>query len=151
MKIYLQRVMLVLLFSGFFSSAFAAGDLSKQAPIEINVALGDKNKAMSFTPSLLEFETGKLYKLIIENKGLTKHYFSSNGLAQAVYTRKVQINNHEGKPMAEVKGSINEIEVYPGYKAEWWFVPVKAGVFGDLRCSISGHTEAGMVGKIIIK
>ncbi|OUS30915.1 biphenyl 2,3-dioxygenase [Gammaproteobacteria bacterium 45_16_T64] len=139
------------LFTSMVSPTFAVGDLSKQAPVEIGVILGDKNNAMSFTPSTIEFETGKLYKLVLENQGLTKHYFTSNGMASAVYTRKVQINDSDGKPMAEVKGSINEIEIYPGYKAEWWFVPVKAGVFGDLHCSISGHSEAGMLGKIIIK
>ncbi len=150
MKIFLRFVTIICVLVVPVSSVVAA-DLSKQKPIEISVALGDKENAMSFTPSLIELEAGKLYKLILENKGNTKHYFTSPGLAQAVYTRKVQINDGNGKPMAEVKGSINEIEIYPGHKAEWWFVPVKAGVFSDLHCSIAGHSEAGMVGKIIIK
>jgi uncharacterized cupredoxin-like copper-binding protein len=132
-------------------TAFAKGDLTKQDTIEIHVALGDKNNAMSFTPSTLEFETGKLYKLVIENKGPVKHYFSSDGFSRAVFTRKVQINDNNGKAMAEIKGSVREIEVYPGYKAQWWFVPVQTGTFNDLRCSIKGHTEMGMKGSIIIK
>ncbi len=131
--------------------SYAKGDLTAQDPIEIHVALGDKNNAMRFTPSLIELETGKLYKLVLENKGLVKHYFTSKGMASAVFTRKVQINNNKGEAMAEIKGDISEIEVFPGYKAEWWFVPVKTGKFGDLHCSIPGHTEAGMKGVIIIK
>ena len=150
MKKIIKFVALMCLLVAPMASVVAA-DLSKQKPIELNVALGDKNNAMIFSPSLIELEAGKLYKLVLENKGHTKHYFTSPGLAQAVYTRKVQINDADGKPMAEVKGSINEIEIYPGHKAEWWFVPVKAGEFGDLHCSIAGHTEAGMVGKVIIK
>lgn len=129
----------------------AKEDLTKQTPIEVKVVLGDKNNAMSFSPSTIEFETGKLYKLIIENQGPVKHYFSSDGFAQSVLTRKVQINNASNTPIAEIKGTIREVEVYPSFQAQWWFVPVKAGIFNDLRCSIKGHTEMGMKGTIIIK
>ena len=72
-------------------------------------------------------------------------------MAQAVFTRKVQVNGADGKAIAEVKGQIREIEVYPGGTTEWWFVPVKAGKFNDLKCTIPGHTEMGMVGSITIK
>jgi uncharacterized cupredoxin-like copper-binding protein len=129
----------------------AKGDLTKQVPIEIKVILGDKNNAMMFSPSTIEFETGKLYKLVLENQGPVKHYFSSDGLSQSVLTRKVQVNDASGTAIAEIKGTIREIEVYPGFQAQWWFVPVKAGTFHDLSCSIKGHTEMGMKGTIIIK
>lgn len=132
-------------------NAAAKGDLTKQTPIEIKVVLGDKNNAMMFSPSTIEFETGKLYKLILDNQGPVKHYFSSDGLSQSVLTRKVQVNDASGTPIAEVKGTIREIEVYPGFQVQWWFVPVKAGIFHDLSCSIKGHTEMGMKGTIIIK
>ena len=47
--------------------------------------------------------------------------------------------------------SKREIEVYPNGTAEWWFVPVKTATLNDLKCTIKGHAEAGMVGKITIK
>ena len=36
------------------------------------------------------------------------------------------VQSREGKPttLAEFKGAIREIEVYPGHSAEWWLVPV---------------------------
>ncbi len=148
-QITLLTSILLLTLTSF--SVNAKGDLTKQTPIEITVVMGDKNNAMMFSPSTIEFETGKLYKLVLENQGPVKHYFSSDGLAQSVLTRKVQVNDGSGTPVAEVKGMIREIEVYPGFKAQWWFVPVKAGTFHDLSCSIAGHTEAGMKGTIIIK
>ncbi len=152
-QIALLSSVLVLTLSTALTSftANAKGNLTKQTPIEITVVMGDKNNAMMFYPSTIEFETGKLYKLVLENKGLVKHYFSSDGLAQSVLSRKVQVNDASGTPVAEVKGFIREIEVYPGFKAEWWFVPVKTGTFDDLSCSIAGHTEAGMKGTIVIK
>ena len=130
---------------------FAAGDLTSQSAITRTVNLGNSQNKLRFYPASLQFETGKLYKLVIHNPSRQKHYFSAEGLARAVFTRKVQVLAGNGKTIAEVKGSINEIEVYPGGTAEWWFVPVKTLKSSQLHCSIKGHTEAGMMGKIEIK
>ena len=136
---------------GFPASASATGDLTKQNPIEVRVLLGDSNNALRFIPAQLSFETGKLYKLVLHNASSLKHYFSSAGLARSVFTRKAQVLGAEGKTIAEIKGTIREIEVYPGGTAEWWFVPVQTAVLQDLKCTITGHTDAGMVGSITIK
>jgi len=132
-------------------SAEAAGDLTAQEPVEIKVQLGNNKNALRFFPETINLETGKLYKLVLTNPSPQKHYFSSEGMANAVFTRKVQVNGTDGKPIAEVKGNIREIEVYPGGKTEWWLVPVKTGTFGDLKCTIAGHAPGGMVGTVIIK
>ena len=129
----------------------AEGDMTEQKPMEIKVQLGDSSNAMRFYPANLEFETGKLYKLVLQNSSGTKHYFSSEGLSRSVFTRKAQVLGPNGKTIAEIKGTIREIEVYPNGTAEWWFVPIKTGVLNDLKCTIKGHAEAGMVGTITIK
>lgn len=49
----------------------------------------------------------------------------------------------------EIKGAIHELELKPKAEAEWVFVALKPGNY-SLRCPISGHTEAGMKGKIAI-
>lgn len=130
---------------------FAAGDMTAQKPVVMNVSLGNKNNQLRFYPSKLRFETGKLYKLVIKNPSTQKHYFTAEGLARSVFTRKVQIVSKANKILAEVKGAINEIEVYPGGTAEWWFVPVKTLKASRLHCTIKGHTEAGMAGQISIQ
>ena len=124
--------------------AFAAGDLSKQDPVELTVNLGSQQNELSFSPKNLAFETGKLYKLILKNPSPQKHYFTSLGFAGSVWTIKVEDDS------MEVKGSITEIEVMPGKSAEWFFVPVQAGVF-ELYCRIPGHREGGMTGSIELK
>ncbi len=133
------------------AGALAAGDLTQQAPIEVNVSLGDDAGALRFNPAEIELETGKLYRLVLANPSPVKHYFSSDGFSQAVYSRKVQVNGPDGKALAEIKGAIREIEVYPKASAEWWLIPLKTGTFTDLKCTIPGHSEAGMVGRIVIK
>jgi uncharacterized cupredoxin-like copper-binding protein len=144
-------IILLLIFLLIPFSGWGEGDLTKQKPIELTAMLGNKNGELRFFPHTLSLQTGKLYRLILSNPSSVKHYFSSDGMSRAVYTRKVQVNGKNGKPIAEIKGSIREIEVYPQGTAEWWFVPVKAGTFNDLKCTIAGHAEAGMVGTVTIR
>jgi len=140
------------------SSAYPAGDLSRQEPITVTVELGRSGQHM-FEPSRLRFETGKLYKLVLKNPSSDPHYFTSHAFTQLIFTRKVQVvHERDGKPatLAEFKGAIREIEVYPGYTAEWWFVPIATGRVTDLRCGIVApdgrtHAEHGMVGEIVIE
>ena len=76
--------------------------------------------------------------------------------SNSIFTRKIQINKNNSK-VAEVKGIIKEVEVFPHNIVEWWFVPLKTGEFDDLFCKIKDkitdktHEEMGMKGKIIIE
>jgi uncharacterized cupredoxin-like copper-binding protein len=147
-----------LLVGGTVTVARAAGDLSRQTPVEVVVELG-KPGHHTFTPNKLRFETGKLYKLVLRNPSADPHYFTSDAFHPLIYTRKVQVvQERDGKvvTLAEFKGAIREIEVYPGQTAEWWFVPVAAGRATDLRCGIVAadgrtHADHGMVGEIVIE
>jgi uncharacterized cupredoxin-like copper-binding protein len=145
------------LIAATFGVAYSAGDLSRQEPIVVAVELG-KPGQHAFTPNKLRFETGKLYKLVLSNGSSDPHYFTSHAFTQLIYTRKVQVvQSRDGKmtTLAELKGAIREIEIYPGQIAEWWFVPVAAGRVTDLRCGIvykdgKSHADHGMVGEIVI-
>ncbi|MBI5665505.1 MAG: biphenyl 2,3-dioxygenase [Nitrospirae bacterium] len=150
-KLYIVLMFAVMVGLAGTRIAIAAGDMTAQTPAEVKVQLGDKDDTVRFFPDKLEFETGKLYKLVLHNPSPSAHYFSSEAFARAVFTRKAQVLGPDGKTIAEMKGNILEIEVYPGGTAEWWFVPVKAITVNDLKCTVKGHTEKGMVGSIIIK
>ena len=132
-------------------------DLTRQKPITKKVYFkGQSSSKYYFEPSTLEFNVGKLYKLELINQSDAAHYFTSTKFSNSIFTRKVQITLGE-KKMAEIKGVIREIEVFPSYKVEWWFVPIKTGKFNDLECNVKNkkssvsHKEMGMIGKIIIK
>lgn len=113
------------------------------APTAVTVSLSNSANELKFFPSKLEFVAGQPYKLLLENPSSQKHYFTAKDFADVSWTQKVQA----GK--VEVKGAIHELELLPGGKAEWVFVPMKPGTY-NLHCSIPGHTEAGMVGEITI-
>ena len=157
---FVYRVMIAGVTGALVGSAagYAAGNLAGQQPIEVTVDLG-KPGQHAFVPNNIKFETGKLYKLVLRNPSADPHYFTSHGFSQLIYTRKVQVvQTRDGKPttLAEFKGAIREIEVYPGQSAEWWFVPIATGRVADLRCGIIGkdgksHADLGMVGEIVIE
>ena len=147
LKFLLSLVLAFVIFSN--STALAAdndlpaGDLSRQPITEIMVSLGNADDELKFFPNSLEFQSGKRYKLVLTNPSPQKHYFTSKDFADAIWTQKVEAGN------VEIKGTIHELELKPGAKAEWVFVALKTGTY-NLRCTISGHTEAGMTGKITI-
>ena len=133
------------------------GDLTKQKPIEINIKMmGKLGEKHYFSPNKLQLKTGKLYKLNIKNSSDSKHYFKSIEFSRSIFTRKIQIKKNKIK-IAEVKGLINEVEIDPNNEIEWWFVPIKTGIFNDLHCYIRDsktkkkHSEMGMNGVIIIE
>lgn len=142
---------------GLPTALWSAGDLSRQTPIEVTVDLGKPGEHV-FLPREIRLETGKLYKLVLRNPSSDPHYFTSDAFSGMVFTRKVQVTQQrDGKSvtLAEFKGAIREIEVYPGHAAEWWLVPVAAGRASDLRCGIvkdgKTHAQLGMVGEIVIE
>jgi uncharacterized cupredoxin-like copper-binding protein len=129
---------------------FAAGDLTRQEPVRISVQLGNDKGEHRFSPDTLSLETGKLYVLRLENPSATAYYVGSQGLADAIYSRKVVTLGADGKPVSEVYGPVRRVELTPGAVVEWWFLPVRTGKFDDLM-STKAHTDAGMRGSIEIK
>ncbi|MBC7963653.1 MAG: multicopper oxidase domain-containing protein [Steroidobacteraceae bacterium] len=100
----------------------------------------------AFSPANIVFRQGIPYKLVIENKGTQKHYFTAEGFFRAIATRKLQSNSD-----GEVKAPyFSAIEVYPGRTLDLYFIPVTKGSY-HLVCTIEGHTEMGMKGEISIE
>jgi uncharacterized cupredoxin-like copper-binding protein len=145
-RIYLILVLLLCLSIIDTTPAVAAnlsGDLLKQPATEIKVSLGNSTNELKFEPNNLEFLAGKRYTLNLTNPSQLKHYFTAKDFADGIWTQKVEA----GK--VEIKGAIHELELKPGAEAEWVFVPLKSGKY-TLRCTVPGHAEAGMTGKIAI-
>jgi uncharacterized cupredoxin-like copper-binding protein len=125
------------------ANATSSIDLLRQPATEISVSLGTASNELKFVPDSLEFSAFKRYKLILTNPSPQKHYFTAKDFADGIWTQKVEAGN------VEIKGAIHELELKPGAKAEWVFVPLKSGKYA-VRCPIPGHTEAGMRGNIAI-
>ncbi len=118
--------------------------------IEVNVSVGTEDGQMKFVPDTLTFERGNYYKLVITNPSSDDHYFTSDAFATHIFTRKVEVMDNAGKTIAEIHGSINDMELKPGASVEWFFFPMTKGKNLKLFCHKKEHEAQGMVGSINI-
>jgi hypothetical protein len=126
-------VSIVLIGSLFiFTNKILAADLTQQEPTVITMKIGTPDGQHKFSPDAITLETGKLYKLRLENTGVQPYYFSSHGLVDAVYTRKVVVKDSDEKVIAEIYGPVRRFEIAIGKHIEWWIYPVRTGVFDDV-------------------
>lgn len=65
---------------------------------------------------------------------------------------RVTLDNSQGVLQHDMLQSDLKIhaEVQPGKKVTFEFTPAQAGTF-DLVCSVPGHKEAGMTGKLVVQ
>ena len=112
--------------------------------IELKISLGNTANELKFFPDRVQLVAGKKYKLLLSNSSPQKHYFTAREFASNSWTQKVDAGN------IEIKGAIQELELRPSTTAAWVLVPMKSGSY-KLRCTIPGHTEAGMTGTITIE
>jgi uncharacterized cupredoxin-like copper-binding protein len=142
-RLFIFLLLLLGVGCGFSQSVIAAIPLAKQPPITETVGLGTESGDLKFMPAHLKFEAGKRYQLTLTNPSTTKHYFTAKDFADAIWSQKVDAGR------VEVKGAIHELELRAGTTADWVFIPARAGTY-ELRCTVPGHAEAGMVGTIEI-
>ncbi|MFT5658830.1 MAG: putative cupredoxin-like copper-binding protein [Gammaproteobacteria bacterium] len=131
--------------------AYADGDLSRANVQTVVLEMGTKDGHMYFKPKHLNFNTGQAYKIVLKNVDNIKHELEAGEFVEKVFTRKVEIKDKDGGLVAEIKGSIREIEVGPNSEVEWFVVPVQSGADLEMVCALPGHKEAGMHGLITVK
>jgi|GEM_PF-1074224 uncharacterized cupredoxin-like copper-binding protein len=118
--------------------------------IKVSVAVGTTAGEMKFVPDTLTFERGNYYKLVISNPSPHAHYFTSDAFATHIFTRKIEVLDKQGETIAELHGSVNDIELKPGAHLEWFFFPMTKGQNLKLLCHKNGHEAQGMLGSISI-
>lgn len=116
----------------------------RSTPTTVKVSLGNTANELKFEPNNLQLKAYTTYKILLSNPSPQKHYFTALEFANKSWTQKVEAGN------VEIKGAIQELELRPSTKAEWWLVPMKPGTY-QLHCTVPGHTEAGMIGTITVK
>lgn len=148
----MNAITLAILIGVLTGPAFAAGDLSRVNIIDVPIELGSNDNGMYLKPDQLQFETGQAYRLLLTNVDEIKHELALNEIGERIFTRKIEISDPDGNLIAEIKGSIREVEVGPGKTVEWFIVPVQTTDEPvDITCEIPGHLEAGMHASVMIK
>lgn len=115
----------------------------------VRLDMREDGTSFTFSPAALTFEAGKPYilRIVSPPSNGENHYFATEGSSdffQAIATRKIQTSQAEYKaPHFEA------VELLIGGTLEIFFVPVLPGTY-DFLCTITGHKQAGMFGKITI-
>eukprot|EP00929_Paragymnodinium_shiwhaense_P105745 TRINITY_DN70809_c0_g1_i1.p1 TRINITY_DN70809_c0_g1~~TRINITY_DN70809_c0_g1_i1.p1 ORF type:complete len:227 (-),score=37.20 TRINITY_DN70809_c0_g1_i1:41-721(-) len=111
----------------------------------IKISLGDAADNLRFLPDKINLVQGCYYELALTNPSSMEHNFIAPDFFKSVYTVVVLA----GTPPAELKGQVGELELKPGASLGWFLVPMKSGEF-ELKCTVKGHTEGGMVGRVTV-
>lgn len=109
----------------------------------VQISLGDSSDGLKFIPDKINLVQGCYTELALSNPSSLEHNFVAPDFTKSVYTVVILA----GSPPAELKGQAVELELKPGASLGWFLVPVKAGDF-ELRCTVKGHLEGGMVGRV---
>lgn len=91
------------------------------SPVNVTI-IGEDIK---FSPTTIEAQVGQTVNLTLDNQGALDH---------SLYIDEFNV----------------KIEAAPGQKASASFTPNAAGTY-EFYCHVAGHTEAGMVGSLIVK
>ena len=121
------------------TKALAVADWSKMETVTVTMT------EYAFTPSPIVLKEGVPTKLVLKNAGKEAHYFVAEQFFKEIATRKVQGSDGEIKAPY-----FTAVEVYPGKTLEWFLMPAQKGVY-DLLCTVKGHAEHGMKGKIEVR
>lgn len=95
-------------------------------PNEIRITSGIDGEEFFFNPETIQVNVSETVKLVFDNKGTIAHDFEIPDLEVVIQTTNA--------------GNTGEIT---------FVAPSVAGSY-DFICSIPGHKEAGMVGKLIV-
>lgn len=138
------------------TSPARAAEPDLENAVEVHVQTGAlPDKMFQFIPSTIEFKTGTLYKLVLNNPGPNRHSFSSKQFAASVKTLQLKTTS-KGVVRDALGGNVaipdlQVVELPPQTQVEWWLIPQKPAEFNDLHCTVPGHEETGMGGTIVVK
>ena len=121
-------------------------DFDGPEPVEILLAAVE-GRPWRFEPSLLEIVVGQPVKLILINDGRAEHDIEVAGL-EAEGIQVLGVVTHDGGH-AQHEADVVAAHAMPGTTASVIFTATEPGEY-EFICTIPGHKEAGMVGRLIV-
>lgn len=125
------------------ASAVVAGCSSKAAGTAEVITL--KTEGYSFGLKELTLQQGKTYQLVLDNKDVQLHDFSIDKIG----VKAEHANDSHGHDMGGKKPDLH-VAAEAGKSGRVTFTPTQEGSF-TFYCTVDGHKDAGMVGKVIVK
>ena len=111
--------------------------------VEISIDL----KEFAFQPSEIEVPQGALVRVILRNSGTIEHDWAVQEIDVTTFNAGPQAG-HDMHAMTNAPKLHAATQV--GQTARLEFRPEKAGTY-EILCTVAGHKEAGMKGRLIVK
>jgi uncharacterized cupredoxin-like copper-binding protein len=115
-------------------------------PLSVRLVAEDEGGDLGFEPKEIRARVGQTVRLVLDNKGLALHDFSVEGMpVRSVMATGAEHGGHE----TGSEGMELHVASDPGQSGELEFVPLEPGTY-VFFCSVVGHREAGMEGRLIV-
>ena len=125
-------------------SAGEPGDPRKPSRV-VKVSMQEEGKKMLFDPALIPVRTGEQIRFVLFNEGTESHEFVLATVAENRHHAELMKKFPE---MEHADPNEKRVAVFNEGELVWKFT--KQGEF-EFACLITGHYEAGMHGRIIVK
>jgi uncharacterized cupredoxin-like copper-binding protein len=125
-------------------AACSGGDSHAVETVEIVVEAGD----FSFSPAVIEVQTGQAVRLTLNNVGQLEHDWSID----RIHVSDVREHSaHSAAHGDDMHGRDPDLHVaaMAGQSGVVEFTPTEPGEY-KIVCNVAGHEEAGMVGTLIV-
>ncbi|WP_374712925.1 cupredoxin domain-containing protein [Symbiobacterium terraclitae] len=139
MKRLTTALLVIALLGALAGCSFGAKSSEAAQTIEITTA------SMAFGTKELTLQKGKTYKLVIKNNDTVEHDFSIDEIPV-----KIAEEGHKGGHGAGQKTPDLHVHAEAGKTESVVFTPTESGTY-TFYCTVAGHKEAGMVGKLIVQ
>ena len=127
------------------ADASSTGNPGKATVATQNVEI-TMDDSMRFTPDVIHVQPGQTIRFVLINRGQIKHEMTIGSMAELKEHEKMMAAMPDMPDGAEP----NMVAVPPGGKGELIWRFGKPGTV-DFACTMPGHMEAGMVGKILVE
>jgi uncharacterized cupredoxin-like copper-binding protein len=106
-------------------------------------------REMKFEPAEIHAARGKALHVALENKGTVLHDWNVAGLTAREAPSPHAHHSKHGHETGNTSPAGIHAMAEPGSTASLQFEPTEAGVY-EFYCSVPGHREAGMKGRLIV-
>jgi uncharacterized cupredoxin-like copper-binding protein len=127
--------------SGLVLAGCSSSGSSNANPVTVNETM----ESLTFGQKELTVQKGQPVKLVVANKDSQLHDFSIDKIPA-----KVQEEHSGGDHDMGGKKPDVHVSVDAGKAGEVTFTPTEAGTY-TFYCTVPGHKDSGMVGKLIVK
>lgn len=124
----------------------ACSGTNETTPATMEIVLNANE--FSFFPATLEVKAGQPVKLIFQNTDVLEHDFSIVEIPLAGEAEATGDDHGHGHDASDAPKL--HVVAAPGETGTLEFTPTEPGEY-EFDCTVAGHKEAGMVGKLIVK